>query len=90
MEFNGVKAKIAFKAFAVDSIPCNIKGQYIAFDEDGNLISDPLKTPWPMPWIEEEAAKYASGEYELPDDSKLKICNPEEPDQFVAVYIEKE
>ncbi len=89
MEFNGVKAKIAFKVFAVDSIPCDLKGQYIAFDEDGNMISDPVRTPWPMHWIEEEAAKYVSGEYELPEASKMKIYNPEEPDQGVAVYIEK-
>ena len=89
MEFNGVKAKIVFTIKAVDSIPCDVRGQMVAFDADANIISDPLKTPWPMPWITEEIEKFVSGESEMPEKDKFKIYNPEEPDQFVFVEVQK-
>lgn len=89
MKFNGMEAKTVFTIKAVDSIPCDIKGQMIAFDADANIISDPLKSPWPMPWITEEVEKFVSGEYEMPEKDRFKVDNPEEPDQYVFVEVQK-
>ena len=49
MEFNGKKAEAVFKILAVESIPCDLRGQLLAFDAAGNRISEPIVTPWPMP-----------------------------------------
>lgn len=89
MEFNGAKAKTVFTVKGVDSIPCDLKGQMIAFDEDANMISDPPKVPWPMPWVTEEMQKLASGDTAMPDNDRFRIYNPEEPDQFVFVEVQK-
>ena len=89
MEFDDMKAKTVFTIKAVDSIPCDVRGQMVAFDADANIISDPLKTPWPMPWITEEIEKFVSGENEMPENDKFKVYNPEEPDQFVFVEVQK-
>ena len=89
MEFNGIQAKIVFTIKAVDSIPCDLKGQMAAFDENGTLISDPLKTPWPMPWVTEELGKLAVGVVEMPVEDKFRVYNPEEDDQFVFVEVQK-
>ena len=89
MKFNGVEAKTVFTIKAVDSIPCDVRGQIVAFDADADIISDPLKTPWPMPWITEEIEKFVSGENEMPENDKFKVYNPEEPDQFVFVEVQK-
>ena len=89
MNFNGVEAKTVFTIKAVDSIPCDVRGQMVAFDADANIISDPLKAPWPMPWITEEISKFVSGEYEMPEKDKFKIYNPEESDQFVFVEVQR-
>ncbi len=89
MEFNGVKASIVFTIKAVDSIPCDLKGQMVAFDENGNVISDPLKMPWPMPWVAEEIEKLVSGESEMPEKDRFKVYNPEESDQFVFVEVQR-
>ena len=59
MEFNGKKASIVFSIMAVESIPCELRGQILGFDSEGNQISDPIFTPWPMPWVTEEVTKYA-------------------------------
>ena len=56
---------------------------------EGLQISDPITTPWPMPWVTEEIAKYASGEKQMPEEDRFKIYNPEEPDQYVFVLVEK-
>ena len=53
------------------------------------IISDPLKSPWPMPWITEEVEKFVSGEYEMPEKDRFKVDNPEEPDQYVFVEVQK-
>ncbi len=89
MKFNGVEAKTVFTIKAVDSIPCDVRGQIVAFDADADIISDPLKTPWPMPWITEEIEKFVSGENKMPENDKFKVYNPEEPDQFVFVEVQK-
>lgn len=89
MEFNGVKAKIVFTIKAVDSIPCDLKGQMLAFDENNTLISEKLKTPWPMPWVTEEITKLVTGESAMPESDSFKVYNPEESDQFVFVKVEK-
>lgn len=89
MEFNGKKADIVFTIKAVESIPCDLRGQVLGFDAKGLQISDPITTPWPMPWVTEEIAKYASGEKEMPAEDKFKIYNPEEPDQYVFVFVER-
>lgn len=89
MKFNGVEAKTVFTIKAVDSIPCDVRGQIVAFDVDADIISDPLKTPWPMPWITEEIEKFVSGENKMPENDKFKVYNPEEPDQFVFVEVQK-
>ena len=46
-------------------------------------------TPWPMPWVTEEISKFASGEAEMPEADRFKIYNPEEPDQYVFVSVER-
>lgn len=89
MEFNGVTASIVFIMKAVESIPCDLKGQMVAFDNDGNVISDPLKTPWPMPWVTEEIEKLVAGKNEMPVKDRFKVYNPEEPDQFVFVEVQR-
>jgi len=89
MEFNGVKAKVVFTIKAVDSIPCDLKGQMVAFDQDNNMISEKLKTPWPMPWVTEEITKLAAGQAPMPEGDSFKVYNPEECDQFVFVKVDK-
>ncbi len=89
MELNGKQAELMFTIKAVDSIPCDLRGQVVAFDAQGEMISDPLKTPWPMPWVTQEIAKYASGEYEIPAEGRFRVYNPEEPDQYVLVSLER-
>lgn len=89
MEFNGKKAETVFKILAVESIPCDLRGQLLAFDAAGNRISEPIVTPWPMPWVTEEISKFASGEAEMPETDRFKIYNPEEPDQYVFVSVER-
>ena len=37
----------------------------------------------------EEITKYASGEIAMPEEDKFRIYNPEEPDQYVFVSVEK-
>ncbi len=89
MEFNGKKASIVFSIMAVESIPCELRGQILGFDSEGNQISDPIFTPWPMPWVTEEVTKYATGEIAMPEERKFRIYNPEEPDQYVFVSVER-
>ena len=114
MEFNGKKADIVFTikavesipcdlrgqgilstAFivntikAVESIPCDLRGQVLGFDGSGVQVSEPIETPWPMPWVTAEITKYASGEIEMPKEDKFRIYNPEEPDQYVFVSVER-
>ena len=90
MEFDGKKADIVFTIKAVESIPCELRGQILGFDSHGVQISEPLRTPWPMPWVTEEITKYASGEIAMPEEDKFEIIdNPEEPDQYVFVSVEK-
>ena len=89
MEFDGKKADIIFTIRSVESIPCDLRGQVLAFDGDGNLVSDPLKTPWPMPWVTEELAKLASGRTAMPEEKKFRVYNPEESGQYVFVSVEE-
>lgn len=89
MEFNGQNAALVFTIRAVDSIPCDLKGQIVAFDKDAAVISDPLKTPWPMPWVTEELTKLASGETEFPEEEFFRVYNPEEDDQYVYVEVKR-
>ena len=42
-----------------------------------------------MPWITEEVEKFVSGEYEMPEKDRFKVDNPDEPDQFVFVEVQK-
>ena len=80
MEFNGKKADIVFTIKAVESIPCDLRGQVLGFDGSGVQVSEPIETPWPMPWVTAEITKYASGEIEMPKEDKFRIYNPEEPE----------
>ena len=89
MEINGIEAKKAFVIKGVDSIPCDVKGQIIAFDAQANIISEPLKSPWPMPWITEEIKKLVVGERSMPDKKRFRVNNPEEPDQFVLIEVQE-
>lgn len=89
MEFNGVEAKIAFEIKAVESIPCELRKQTVAFSAENKRVSDKLNTPWPMPWIEEELGKLASGENTMPDEDLFRVYNPEEPDQYVVVEVHR-
>ena len=88
MEFNGKTAKVAFTINAVESIPCELRGQTVAFDEDGERITDDIETPWPMPWVEEELGKLVRDETMMPEESSFRIYNPEEPDQYVHVDVQ--
>ncbi len=85
MEFNGKNARLVFTIKSVESIPCDLRGQVVAFDADNELISDPVRTKWPMPWVTEELQKLARGDNEMPDDDRFRVYNPEEPDQYVYV-----
>lgn len=87
MEINGKNVRLMFTIKAVDSIPCDLKGETIAFDSENNMISDPIKTPWPMPWVTEEIVKLAGGN--MPAENKFKVYNPEEPDQYVFVEVQR-
>ena len=88
MEFNGKKAKIAFTIKAVESIPCEVRGQTVAFDENGVRITD-LEAPWPMPWIEREMGNLVNDETMMPEENSFRIYNPDEPDQYVHVEIQR-
>ena len=89
MEFNGKKADIVFTIKAVESIPCDLRGQVLGFDGSGVQVSEPIETPWPMPWVTAEITKYASGEIEMQKEDTFRIYNPEEPDQYVFVSVER-
>ena len=90
MEFNGKKASLVFKIIAVESIPCELRGEIVAFDAEGNMISDPIQVPWrTMNWVSEEIQKRGNGSVEMPDKNKFKIYNPEEPDQYVFVEVQR-
>ncbi len=89
MEFNGKGAKLVFTIRAVESIPCEVRGQVVAFDSDGVKISDELITPWPMPWIEREIEKLAGGTAVMPEERSFRVYNPEEPDQYVLVEVDR-
>ena len=39
MEFNGKKADIVFTIKAVESIPCDLRGQVLGFDGSGVQVS---------------------------------------------------
>ena len=84
MEFNGKKADIVFTIKAVESIPCDLRGQVLGFDGSGVQVSEPIE-----PWVTAEIMKYASGEIEMPKEDKFRIYNPEEPDQYVFVSVER-
>lgn len=90
MEFNGKKASLVFTIKAVESIPCELRGEVLAFDAEGNMISDPIKVPWPtMNWVSVEVQKRGNGTVEVPDKDKFKIYNPDEPDQYVFVEVQR-
>ena len=89
MGFNQADAAVTFTIRAVDSIPCDLKGQIVAFDAEGRLISEPVKTPWPMPWVTEELTKLATGQVPMPDKNSFKVYNPEESDQWIFVEVIK-
>lgn len=76
---------LVFTIRAVESIPCSVRGQSMVFDSEGKMLSEPLKTPWRMDWIAEETAKFVDGTKTLPEESRFRIYNPEEPDQYVQV-----
>ena len=40
MEFNGKKADIVFTIKAVESIPCDLRGQVLGFDGSGVQVSE--------------------------------------------------
>ena len=81
------EAVLAFKVLAVDSIPCDVRGNAVAFDAAGNICSGKMALPWPMPWIEEELSKLAADQSAIAGVDKIKVYNPEEDDQFVFVEI---
>lgn len=80
---------VSFTIKSVESVPCSLNGQKMDFDKSGNLISDPIKTPWPMEWVLEEVKKYAIDIDSIQDESNLKIDNPNEPDQYIKVKVNK-
>ncbi len=89
MNTNEVNAAISFDILAVESIPCELRNQTVAFDRNGNLVSEPLVTPWPMPWVTEELNLLADGTNEMPEEETFRVYNPEEPDQYVYVRVTK-
>lgn len=70
----------------VDSIPCSIIGQSIIVDYAGNRISEKLKTPWKMDWIDAEIKKLFPASVE--NEDKV-VINPMEPDQWIKIHVEK-
>ena len=89
MKFSDKDAKLIFTVKAVESIPCELRGQVIAFDAEGVRISDDLITPWPMPWIENELTELANDETMIPEESSFRVYNTEEPDQYVFVEVKR-
>lgn len=83
------RAAIAFKIVEVESIPCDLRGQILVFDKKARLLSEPIKTPWPMPWVTDEISKLAANAESIPDKPVFRIYNPEEDDQYVLLSVEK-
>ena len=72
----------------VDSIPCELKKQYIVLDVDGNVIEGEFETPWPMDWVKQVICKYCREDRHMSGTSTVDLYNPEEPDQLVVCEVE--
>ena len=83
------RADVAFKIIGVESIPCDLRGQLLVFEKGAELLSEPLKTPWPMPWVTDEISKLAANKDAIPDKPDFRVYNPEENDQYVLLTVEK-
>ncbi len=81
--------KISFTVLAVDSIPCSLVGNKMIFSASGEIETAPWKLPWAMPWIERELKKLAKEKTGISGVETMKVYNPDEPDQYLLVRIER-
>lgn len=81
--------KTAFTVLSVDSIPCSLVGNKMVFSDSGKVETESWKLPWAMPWIERELRKVAKEKANVSGVEIEKVYNPEEPDQYVEVRIER-
>ena len=81
--------KVSFTVLAVDSIPCSLVGNKMIFSAAGELETAPWKLPWAMPWIERELRKLAKEKAGVSGVETVKVHNPEEPDQYLLVKVER-
>lgn len=72
----------------VDSIPCELKKQYLVLDVDGNLLEGELETPWPMDWVKQVIIDYCREDRHMCGTTTVNLYNPEEPDQLVVCEVE--
>jgi fatty-acyl-CoA synthase len=71
----------------VDSIPCELVGQDVTFDGQGNRLSEPIETKWPMPWLEKGISELDVSQKLIKENDTARLYNEEEPDQYVDVML---
>lgn len=71
----------------VDSIPCDLKEQFLEYDVDGKLLSEPLEVPWNMDWIYSVLEEYLVNDIHLSGTKQVQFNNPEEVDQIIICEI---
>jgi len=71
----------------VDSIPCELVGRDMMFDGEGNRLSEPIVTKWPMPWIEKEISELDASQKLKNENDAVRVYNKDEPDQYVEVML---
>lgn len=72
----------------VDSIPCELKKQYLVLDVDGNVLEGKFETPWPMDWVQQVIVDYCSEDCHMCGTTTVDLYNPEEPDQLIVCEVE--
>lgn len=71
----------------VESIPCDVVGQSILVDSEGNHNKN-FDAPWDMDWILGEVKKVVKRNKSL-KQARFTVYNPEEPDQLADIYFEQ-
>lgn len=78
----------------VESIPCELKGQILKYDVDGNRLEGELDTPWPMTWTYGVIEDYLKKDTHFSGVKVEEFHNPEEDDQKIVCeinsYIERQ
>lgn len=72
----------------VDSIPCELKKQYLILDVDGNILEGEFDTPWPMNWLQKVISEYCREDRHMCGTKTVNLYNPEESDQLIVCEVE--